>query len=128
MQVSDLYYKKYLKYKNKYLNLQSQIGGFENIEIKKTIIDKDTTEISFNDLNPDELNLLINNVKYLTNLKNITLTNTSITDYQVNQLVLKLEKINITLLTLTNCTISDYIVNILKQKFETKLLITNTPK
>ena len=23
----DLYYKKYLKYKNKYINLQSQIGG-----------------------------------------------------------------------------------------------------
>jgi hypothetical protein len=27
MLVKDLYYKKYLKYKNKYLNLQSQIGG-----------------------------------------------------------------------------------------------------
>ena len=27
MLVKDLYYKKYLKYKNKYINLQSQIGG-----------------------------------------------------------------------------------------------------
>jgi Ran GTPase-activating protein (RanGAP) involved in mRNA processing and transport len=27
MPVKDLYYKKYLKYKNKYINLQSQIGG-----------------------------------------------------------------------------------------------------
>ena len=27
MQVSDLYYKKYLKYKNKYVNLQNQNGG-----------------------------------------------------------------------------------------------------
>ena len=27
MQDNNLYYKKYLKYKNKYLNLQSQIGG-----------------------------------------------------------------------------------------------------
>jgi hypothetical protein len=27
MKVNDLYYKKYLKYKIKYLNLQSQIGG-----------------------------------------------------------------------------------------------------
>ena len=25
----DLYYKKYLKYKNKYLNLQNQIGGVD---------------------------------------------------------------------------------------------------
>ena len=29
MLVKDLYYEKYLKYKNKYLNLQSQIGGGE---------------------------------------------------------------------------------------------------
>ena len=27
MPVKDLYYQKYLKYKNKYLNLQNQIGG-----------------------------------------------------------------------------------------------------
>ena len=27
MEVNDLYYNKYLKYKNKYINLQSQIGG-----------------------------------------------------------------------------------------------------
>jgi hypothetical protein len=27
MPVEDLYYEKYLKYKNKYLNLQSQMGG-----------------------------------------------------------------------------------------------------
>jgi hypothetical protein len=28
MLVKDLYYEKYLKYKNKYINLQSQIGGW----------------------------------------------------------------------------------------------------
>ena len=28
MSVNNLYYEKYLKYKNKYLNLQSQIGGY----------------------------------------------------------------------------------------------------
>ena len=27
MQINDLYYQKYLKYKDKYLNLESQIGG-----------------------------------------------------------------------------------------------------
>ena len=27
MSDKDLYYEKYLKYKNKYLNLQSQVGG-----------------------------------------------------------------------------------------------------
>jgi hypothetical protein len=31
MLVKDLYYQKYLKYKNKYINLQSQMGGVDNI-------------------------------------------------------------------------------------------------
>ena len=29
MPIKDLYYQKYLKYKNKYLNLQSQTGGLQ---------------------------------------------------------------------------------------------------
>ena len=37
MSVNNLYYEKYLKYKNKYLNLQSQIGGYPPVFI--SIID-----------------------------------------------------------------------------------------
>ncbi len=36
--VKDLYYQKYLKYKNKYLNLQSQMGG---------VIDKISDELYY---------------------------------------------------------------------------------
>ena len=32
MSVKNLYYEKYLKYKNKYLNLQSQMGGIHLID------------------------------------------------------------------------------------------------
>jgi hypothetical protein len=42
MSVKNLYYEKYLKYKNKYLNLQSQIGGGEVYQLniaKKEITD-----------------------------------------------------------------------------------------
>ena len=42
--MKDLYYLKYLKYKNKYLNLHSQIGGERegilNIDCKNLLIDK----------------------------------------------------------------------------------------
>lgn len=51
----DLYYKKYLKYKNKYINLQSQIGG------KNTNIFNVTVGIGVyivNDGNKPQLNMI----------------------------------------------------------------------
>ena len=42
MQSKDLYYQKYLKYKNKYLNLQSQIGG-----VRPGDMSDETTEANY---------------------------------------------------------------------------------
>ena len=123
MQVQDLYYKKYLKYKNKYLNLLKQIGGFKDIKIKGTVITLETTEITFNSLNGSDLNTLIENIKYLTNLTHITLEATTITLDQAQALAENL-KTNIVLLTLINCTIGDEEQNILKKKLLKKLIIS----
>jgi len=38
MPIKDLYYEKYLKYKNKYLNLQNQIGGSPSVVFKSSDI------------------------------------------------------------------------------------------
>ena len=35
MSVNNLYYKKYLKYKNKYLNLKSQIAGSHPLPVMR---------------------------------------------------------------------------------------------
>ena len=56
MPVKDLYYQKYLKYKNKYLNLHSQIGGGGySIDIKDETITIDYTEET-SDFSVEELN------------------------------------------------------------------------
>jgi Ran GTPase-activating protein (RanGAP) involved in mRNA processing and transport len=79
MQVQDLYYKKYLKYKNKYLNLLKQIGG-DSIEIKGINIDKITSTLDFTNekLTDDEFTLLIKILPELQNLTNLILTNSGI--------------------------------------------------
>ena len=41
MLVKDLYYEKYLKYKYKYLNLQSQIGGEKGVKLVKEVVETD---------------------------------------------------------------------------------------
>ena len=115
MQVSDLYYKKYLKYKNKYLNLQSQIGGSppfnlvlpkyhvllppalpltqrteqkKNININGNIYSEDTTEINITENFND--NDFLKFVRFLINIKNLktlTLDNIQITEPRATHLV-----------------------------------------
>ena len=46
MSVNNLYYEKYLKYKNKYINLQSQIGGYPPVFIAITDKSGKTTVVS----------------------------------------------------------------------------------
>jgi hypothetical protein len=45
MQIKDLYHKKYLKYKNKYLNLQNQLGGAISL-----VIENDTSNFGHHNL------------------------------------------------------------------------------
>ena len=74
MQVSDLYYKKYLKYKNKYLNLQSQIGGyFIDIKINGNVLPRETETIDLTNvkLSDNDFNQLILHLRHFINLKKI---------------------------------------------------------
>jgi len=65
MPVKDLYYQKYLKYKNKYLNLCNQLGGggFSMKTEGNTITFDDTKEnirFSVEELNNPKILLLLN--------------------------------------------------------------------
>jgi Ran GTPase-activating protein (RanGAP) involved in mRNA processing and transport len=110
MQVQDLYYKKYLKYKNKYLNLLKQIGG-DSIKIKGINIDKITSTLDFTNekLTDEEFTLLIAILPKLQNLTNLTLTNSGINSERAIALaeVLKNNKILTTLILNNNTDIGD---------------------
>jgi hypothetical protein len=45
MSVNNLYYEKYLKYKNKYINLQSQIGGYPPVFVAITDLEERTSVV-----------------------------------------------------------------------------------
>jgi len=78
MQSNDLYYKKYLKYKNKYLNLLNQIGGVYNKKgVITRIINDDTIIITYNKYSSGNANFVFigNEIKNLTNLTSIQLIN-----------------------------------------------------
>ena len=111
MQVSDLYYKKYLKYKNKYLNLLKQIGGHSiYIEINDVVLPRETKTIDLTnaELLEDDFNLLIQYLPHFINLKNLILTNTSINLHEAPQLAIALkDKTSLETLILTSNPIDD---------------------
>ena len=86
----DLYYDKYLKYKNKYLNLKDQIGGVIT-DIEKFEYEQ-LEEVTFPNIqagNEDEILTILEYLKINKNLKRLRFTNISqILDNQLFEPVL----------------------------------------
>jgi Ran GTPase-activating protein (RanGAP) involved in mRNA processing and transport len=99
MQVQDLYYKKYLKYKNKYLNLLKQIGGgpsdgpsvLPTFTLRLPTSSQPSTvpvipfTIQNKQFTNDEFLRLLSSLN-ITNLQNLTLNQIDITEDRVKQL------------------------------------------
>ena len=101
MQSKDLYYQKYLKYKNKYLNLQSQIGGANNAsEINKLKkINLTTQNLQQNNIGDEGIKELTEALKTNTTLTTLNLQQKNIGDEDIKALAEAL-KTNTTLTTL----------------------------
>jgi hypothetical protein len=72
----DLYYDKYLKYKNKYLNLKDQMGGVIT-DIEKEYYEQ-SNDVTFPNIQEGEENDIYHIIEYLkrnTNLKKLTFIN-----------------------------------------------------
>lgn len=127
MQVSDLYYKKYLKYKNKYVNLQSQIGGggpitvlpnfVLNLEAKPRSVS--TQVLPLTQRTEQKLNININGNTYSEDMTTIQITK----DFNDNDF-LKFVRFLINITNLKTLTLNNIIITVPRATLLVQFLIS----
>ena len=127
MQVSDLYYKKYLKYKNKYVNLQSQIGGGGPITVLPNFVldleakprSVSTQVLPLTQRTEQKLNININGNTYSEDMTTIQITK----DFNDNDF-LKFVRFLINITNLKTLTLNNIIITVPRATLLVQFLIS----